>query len=166
VLATAVAGVLVAVALVAGALSGGSGDRKPQVAAKTTGAAPVKQTLPPPLLGEWKGTATQTASTRETYPAEVHLTVSGSAVGKPSGTLSEKAKGHGCKGAVTLVSRDAGNVFRYDEKPSPQAGCIDRTTVTVKPSAGGAVEFYEIYTAVDGDQGTVVGKLQRAGATP
>jgi hypothetical protein len=166
VLATAVAGVLVAVGFAAGALSGGSGGRKPQVAAKTTGAAPPKQSLAAPLLGAWKGTATQTASTRETYPAEVRLTVTGSAVGKPAGTLSEKAKGHGCKGAVTLVSRDAGNVFRYDEKPSPQAGCIDRTTVTVKPSAGGAVDFYEIYTAVDGNQGTVVGNLKRAGGTP
>jgi hypothetical protein len=166
VLATAVVGVIVAAAFAAGALSGGSGSRKPQVAAKTTEPAPPKQSLAAPLLGTWNGTATQTASTRETYPAVVRLTVTGSAVGKPAGTLSEKAKGHGCRGAVTLVSREAGDVFRYDEKPSPQTGCVDRTTVTLKPSAGGAVDFYEIYTAVDGDQGTVVGTLQRAGGTP
>jgi hypothetical protein len=166
VLATAVAGVIVAVGFAAGALSGGSGSRKPQVAARTTGPAPPKQTLAAPLLGTWKGTATQTSSTRETYPAELRLTVTGSAVGKTAGTLSEKARGHGCKGTVTLVSREAGDVFRYDEKPSPQAGCIDRTTVTLKPSTGGAVDFYEIYTAVDGNQGTVVGTLQRAGGTP
>jgi hypothetical protein len=166
VLATAVAGVIVAVGFAAGALSGGSGSRKPQVAARTTGPAPPKQTLAAPLLGTWKGTATQTSSNRETYPAELRLTVTGSAVGKTAGTLSEKARGHGCKGTVTLVSREAGDVFRYDEKPSPQAGCIDRTTVTLKPSTGGAVDFYEIYTAVDGNQGTVVGTLQRAGGTP
>jgi hypothetical protein len=175
VLATAVAAAaIVAVLLATGAFSGGSGSgsgkRKPQAAAaKTTAAAapaaPTKQASAAPLLGTWQGTATQTATTREKYPAEVSLAVTGSTVGQAAGTLSEKARGKSCKGVVKLISRDASHVFRYDEKP-PQTGCIDRTTVTVTPSAGGDIDFYEIYTADDGNQGTVVGKLKRSGGTP
>jgi hypothetical protein len=95
----------------------------------------------------------------------VRLVVTGSTVGKRAGTLSEKAKGRACKGVVRLMSSDASHVFRYDEDP-PQTGCIDRTTVTVTQSPGGEIQFYEIYTADDGNQGTVVGRLPRLGAGP
>jgi hypothetical protein len=95
----------------------------------------------------------------------VQLVVTGSTVGKRAGTLSEKAKGRTCKGVVSLVSSDASHVFRYDEDP-PKSGCVDRTTVTVTQSPGGDIQFYEIYTADDGNQGTVEGTLPRAAGTP
>lgn len=168
-LATAVIAAAIVGALVAtGAFSGGSEDRKPQAAAKTPAAAgsTTAQPAAAPLLGTWRGTATQTATTREKFPAKVRLTITGSALGKPAGTLSEKARGLRCDGRIKLVSADATQVFRYDENANTPTGCVDSTTVTVKSLAGGDIDFYEIYTADDGNQGTVVGKLKRSGAAP
>ena len=169
VLATAVAAAaIVAVLLATGALSGGSDKAAPKTtaAAKPTPAAAPTRKPAAPLLGKWKGTATQTATTREKFPAEVRLAVTGSTVGKPAGTLSEKARGLTCDGHVKLVSTDASYVFRYDENANTPTGCVDSPTVTVTPLAGGDLDFYEIYTADDGNQGTVVGKLGPAAGTP
>lgn len=165
--ATVAAAVIAGVLLATGAFSGGSEERKPQAArAATTTTASTKQPSPAPLLGTWGGTATQTAESRATTSAEVRLSITGSTVGKTAGTLSEKAGGLACKGAVKLVSTDASYVFRYDEDSKAPTGCIDRTTVTVTPSAGGDIDFYEIYTGPSGNQGTVVGKLKRSGGAP
>jgi hypothetical protein len=169
VLAAAIAAAAIVVVLLAtGAFSGGSkgGGPKPAAAAKTTTAAAPTTTPAAPLLGTWQGTATQTATTRETFPAEVRMTVTLSTVGKKAGTLSEKARGLTCAGRLKLASKEASYVFHYDENADAPTGCVDSTTVTVTPSAGGDIDFYEIYTADDGNQGTVVGKLKRTGGAP